>query len=127
MEECRLSITTQANGEENGIIRKGKILLSPLSAQINYCEENAEVCLKLQNNRAIIERVGDYTLSLLLEEGKQTEGKIGIAGSMGNVGVYTHRVSYSSSKDSVLLSLHYDLLFGEEKQVMKLRLLARIG
>ena len=126
MKECRLTITTQANGEENSIIRKGKILLSPLSAQIIYCEENAKVHLKLENNTVFIEREGDYTLSLFLEDDKQTVGKIGIGGSTGKIDVYANKVAYSISKDSVLLSLHYNLLFGEEKQEIKLRLLARI-
>ena len=127
MKECRLTITTQANGEENSIIRKGKMQLFPLSAQIVYCEENANVYLKLENNQAFIEREGDYTLSLPLQEGETTNGQIGIGGSKGDVGVYAHKVSYSIGKDSVLLALHYDLIFGAEKQEIKLRLLARIG
>lgn len=127
MKECRLTITTQANGEENSIFRKGKMQILPLSAQIEYEDENAKVCLKLENNDVYIERQGDYTLSIPLREKMKTDGKIGIGGSNGNVGVYAHKVSYSISKDSVLLVLHYDLLFGEEKQEIKLRLLARIG
>ena len=127
MKECRLTITTIANGEENSIMRKGKMQLLPLSVQIVYCEENAEIHLSVEKDCAYIERKGDYTLSLHLQQGQQKEGCIGIGGSNGSVGVFAHKVAYSISKDSLLLSLHYDLLFGTEKQEIKLRLLARIG
>ena len=53
-------------------------------------------------------------------------GEIGIGGAGGEIHTFAHRVAYSVSKDSLLLSLKYDLLISGEKQEMKLRLLARL-
>ena len=125
MEDCRLTITTMVNGEESNIIRRGTMQLLPLSAKLSYQDEDAIVHLQLDKNCAYIERKGDYTLSLHLVPEEQNIGHIGIMGSDGEIVVYTHKVAYSIGQDSLLLSLHYDLLFGEEKQEMKLRLLAR--
>ena len=48
-------------------------------------------------------------------------------GSEGDVEVFAHKVAYSIGRDSLLLSLQYDLLFGSEKQEMKLRILSRLN
>ena len=125
MKNCRLTITTIVNGEESSIIRKGEMQLTATSAELFYQDEDAKVHLRLEKNCAYIERKGDYTLSLNLIQGEHGIGKIGIMGSNGEIGVDTHKVAYSIGEDSLLLSLHYDLLFGEEKQKMQLRLLAR--
>ena len=125
MEQCRLTITTVVNGEESSILRVGKMKLMPLSAELSYKEENADIHLKVENNCAWIERQGDYTLFLPLKEQELRQGTIGIMGSEGEVGVFAHKIAYSIGKNSLMLSLHYDLLFGEEKQEMKLRILSR--
>ena len=125
MKDCTLTITTVANGEESSIIRKGKMRLLPLFVELIYNEDNACVHLKLENGCAYIERQGDYTLSLCLREGEQTDGKIGILASQGDVVVLAHKVNYSIGSNSLLLMLHYDLLFGEEKQEMKLRVYSK--
>ena len=127
MEQCRLTITTVENGEESSILRVGKMQLTPLSAQISYKEADAIIHLSVENNSAQIERKGDYTLSLPLREKQLCKGRIGIMGSEGDVEVFAHKVSYSISRNSLLLSLHYDLIFGEEKQEMKLRILSRLN
>ena len=125
MKQCKLTITSAVDGEENSVLRVGEMQLSPLSAQITYREEEAIVHLRLQNNRAWIEREGDYKLFLPLEQDKLCKGSIGILGTEGNVEVFTHKIAYSIGKDSLLLSLQYQLIFGEEKQEMKLRILSR--
>ncbi len=127
MEQCRLTITTVTNGEESSIFRVGKMQLTPLAAQISYNEADAVIHVRVENNSAQIEREGDYTLSLPLQQNKLCKGRIGIMGSEGEVGVFAHKVCYSIRRDSLLLSLHYDLIFGEEKQEMKLRILSRLN
>lgn len=126
MRNCRVTITTIAGGEENSIIRKGEMQLSSRTATVCYLEEDAKICLKVEENCVDIERKGDYTLSLHLLQGKQNKGRLGIMGSDGEIGVHTHKVAYSIGEDFLLLSLHYDLLFGEDKQQMQLRMLARL-
>ena len=125
MQACKLSITTTADGVENSITREGEMELSLSQVSLRYREENALVCIRLQGESAEIERQGDYTLALCLIRGERSTGKIGLGGSCGEIETCAHKVSYSISKDSLLLSLHYDLLISGEKQEMKLRLIAR--
>lgn len=125
MKTCRLTITTIADGVENSIVREGKMELALSGAELVYREENALVAVKLHDSMAEIIREGDYTLRLFLEEGKQTLGAIGIGGAEGEIQTFARRIAYSVSKDSLLLSLHYDLMISGETQEMKLRLLSR--
>ena len=92
---------------------------------LRYREENAWVLLTIENGQAIIDRQGDYTLYLVLKEGESTKGLLGIGGNQGELETITHKVAYSLRKDSLLLSLQYDLHISGEIQKMKLRLLAR--
>ena len=86
-----------------------------------YQEENAEITLVFEKEQVKLERCGDYELSLLLKQGEISDGKIGFGGSLGDIRVKANKVSYSIGKDSLLASLHYDLIFAKEKQEMKLR------
>ena len=126
MQACKLTITTTADGVENTVSRDGEAELSLTSVQLRYREESAFVVMKLEGESAEIQREGDYSLRLFLKRGELTQGTIGIGGSNGEIQTFTHRVSYSISKDSLLLSLHYDFIISGERQVMKLRLLARL-
>ncbi len=125
MQACRLTITTVADGNESTISRKGEFDLSLEKITVCYREENALVRITLQGEKAEMERRGDYDLSLRLHRGEKTEGCIGMGGSEGAISLYAHKVAYSVGKDSLLLSLHYDLLISGEKQEMKLRLYAK--
>lgn len=126
MQACQLSITTTVDGQETKIDRLGKIDFSNSEVVLSYCEENAKVHLRIANGQVFIERLGDYSLCLHLYEGTTTKGTLGFSGTEGEIEVKTTRVGYSIGKDSVLLRLQYDLLFGAETQTMKLRLLARV-
>ena len=125
MKACKLTITTTADGVENSVTREGEMELLLTGVQLRYREENAFVVMILKGESAEIQREGDYSLRLFLKRGEVSQGTIGIGGSNGEIQMFTHRVSYSVSKDSLLLSLHYDLLISGEKQEMKLRLLSR--
>ena len=125
MQDCYITITTEVDGNENTITRQGQWETSVNSVKLHYCEDNAQIFLQLVNGGAYIKRIGDYTLALPLEEGKLLKGTIGIGGSEGEVQTYTRRLSYSLKKDSLLLSLHYDLIISNESQKMKLRLLVK--
>ncbi len=125
MKPCRLTITTTADGVENTIVRDGEMEIFFGGALLCYREENALVSMKIQGKTAEVLRQGDYSLHLHLKEGAKTEGSIGIGGSDGGIKTVAHKIHYSVSKDSFLLSLRYDLLVSGEKQEMKLRLLSR--
>ncbi len=126
MQACKMTITTSADGVENTITREGEMELSAYGAILRYREENAFVWMKLQGESAEIERQGDYSLRLKLKRGEICEGEIGIGGSGGAIETYARKVNYSVSKDSILLSLHYDLIISGERQEMKLRLISRL-
>ena len=122
---CQMTITTVADGNQNSITRKGLFDLSLDKSVVCYREENAVVRIELQGETAVLERQGDYSLRLHLVRGEECEGYIGMGGSEGGITTYAHRINYSIGKDSLLLSLHYDLLISGEKQEMKLRLYAK--
>lgn len=125
MKPCHLTIATTVDGQETSVSRTGELSLSPFSAKLCYREENALVCLEWKNRVLKIERAGDYTLRLVLKESKTTEGAIGVSGAEGEVRTHTYRLACSQQKQSFLLSAHYALIFGEEAQDMKIRLLAK--
>ena len=122
MQQCKITLTTSADGEESQITRTGSVLLTVSKAIVCYREENAEITLTFENGGARIERRGDYELSLFLEEGKACDGMLGLGGALGTIRTDARKISYSIGKDSLLAILHYDFIFGAERQEMKLRL-----
>jgi len=127
MQVCNFIITSSVDGDENTVMRKGTIeFCKSGDVLLRYDEENAKVCITLQKGVAIVDREGDYSLYLLLAQGKETDGRIGLNGSNGIVPVQTHRVKYSLEGSVFKLSLGYALLFGEEKQRMQLNLRAQV-
>ncbi len=122
---CKISITTTVDGEETQATRTGSLRISFSEILLSYGEENGEVTLKIQSDRAEIKRSGDYSMFLPLLREQRTTGKIGVLGSEGGVEIYTRRLAYSTTDTSLMLSMHYDLIFGSEVQKMQIRLLAR--
>ena len=125
MKACRVTITTVADGRENSIVREGEMELSASKAILIYREENAAVRIQLEGETAQVERMGDYTLRLSLVRGKITDGEIGIGGSSGEIQTFSHRIQYSATENSLLVSLRYDLIISGETQKMQLRLTSR--
>ncbi len=127
MQTCKFTITSAFDGEENTVIRQGKIEFSENTALLRYEEESAKVCITLQKGEAIIVRQGDYSLRLTLEQGKSTEGSIGLGGADGKIDIQTHTVKYTKERNVFKLALRYDLIFSqEERQKMQLNLRATI-
>ena len=125
MKKCRVTITTSVDGQENTITRDGEMAFSANGIQRIYREPNAATRICLQGENATVERIGDYTMRLQLTCGELTDGELGIGGSSGAIQTLTHRVNYSTSEQSLLLSLHYDLLISGETQKMQIRLMSR--
>lgn len=125
MKSCRLTITTVADGRENSIVRDGEMDLSVGKVSVVYREENASVYILLQGEGATVERVGDYSLRLNLRRGEFSTGEIGLGGSSGGIETYAHKIDYAATENSLLLSMHYDLIISGETQKIKLRLLGR--
>lgn len=125
MKKCRLTITTETDGRETSVVREGEMELSSEGVFLQYREENAVVTVTFRGESAEISRVGDYSLKLSLRRGEQTKGSLGFGDACGDVEIYTHKVAYSTSEDSLLFSLRYDLIISGETQTMKLRALGR--
>ena len=125
MKECRVSITSNVDGQENSFVREGYIDLSPVRPQISYVEEDGQVQIYLEGETAYVERRGSYSLKLRLERGKVGKGYIGIGGQEGEIQTFAKKIAYSTSKNSLLVSLQYVLTIGGEKQTTSLRLSAR--
>ena len=127
MQNCKLTIVTSVDDTENTVVRNGKIEAKESSVVLTYEEENALICMTFQKGLAFIDRQGDYTLRLPLEEGKTHEGVLGIGSAEGKVGITTHRVKYTLQGNLFKLSMRYDLIFTEnEVQKTKLNLKAQI-
>lgn len=122
---CKISITTTVDGEETQATREGSLRLSFTQSVLSYKEENAVVTLTMQADELEILRDGDYSMRLPLKRDTLTRGEIGVNGATGTVDIYTSRLLYSTTDNSLMLSLHYDLIFGKETQKMQIRLLAR--
>jgi hypothetical protein len=69
--------------------------------------------------------VGDYSLQLRIEEGKEHFGKLGIGGSMGEIAIRTKKLTYSLTRNSWLLLAKYTLLTGGEPQETSIRIQAK--
>ena len=122
MQGCKITLTTSVDGKETQIVRAGSVSLSLSKAVVCYREENAELTLIFEKDGVKLERRGDYALSLLLRQGEISEGALGFGESVGTIRVHAHKIGYSIGADCLLASLRYDLIFGEERQKMKLRL-----
>ncbi|MBO5412026.1 MAG: DUF1934 family protein [Clostridia bacterium] len=126
LQECMIEISTTVDGVETRIKRKGGLKLSVGEVKLFYLDEQAEVTLLLQGETATIDRKGDYTLHLVLENGKITQGVLGIRGAEGEMQALTHKITYSVTQNSLLASLKYALLLGGEPQEMQIRISARL-
>ncbi len=122
MRDGYLTIVTSVDGTETRFSTKAEMEIAPLSAVLCYNDADANVTISLRGNEAVIERCGDYSMRLCLREGEDTNGTLSIAGSVGEVKIFTERLAYSISKSSILLQMYYTLIFGEEKQNMRLRI-----
>ena len=125
MQPCRIEISTKADGKETRVVKAGRMQLSSTSLALFYEENGGQVELTMQNNVVEISRKGDYSMFLRLEKCRITDGFIGVNGQSGKMQTYAKRVAYALNEKSALLSLHYDLLIGEEPQEMKLRIFAQ--
>lgn len=128
MEKAKLTINTQVDDQaETTASYKADMKLTANSAFLSYMDGEAKVTLSLQNGEVYILREGDYTLNLHLVEGQELPATLGILGNEGKIKTQTRSINYSITRDSLLLSIKYALLFSQdEKQEMKLRLIARI-
>lgn len=126
MQNGFLTIVTTVDGTESRFSCKAEMEIKSLSAVLRYSDENATVLIRVDGDGVTIERDGDYSMRLFLQEGKRTVGSLSIAGNTGDVGVETQKIAYSIGKKTFLMQLHYSLIFGEEKQDMRIRLLSSI-
>jgi uncharacterized beta-barrel protein YwiB (DUF1934 family) len=126
MQTCDITIVTNADGQETSVSKTGVWSVLPnAEISLQYEETNAKICMTVGKDEVRVDRTGDYTLSLLLKQGKRCEGKIGIGGNEGKVFTQTKKLERKEKDGSLLLILHYDLLIGDEPQKMKLRLHAK--
>ena len=121
----QITINTVVDGEETKSSKQGEFTVLENGIEIVYYEENAKVSVGFDGKGAIVTRKGDYSLRLPLQQGVQTEGALGLGASQGLVVIDTHKVEFSTKEKNVLVILHYDLLLGNERQQMRLRLYAK--
>ena len=125
MQACKVTIATTVDGKTTEIVRDGEMSIENNGVKLRYTEENAQVLLCYEKGEVVIDRQGDYTMRLRMKKGETCDGVLGIGGSQGAIQTKTDRLAYSLKDDSFMLSLHYDLLIGNETQKMRIRLFAK--
>ncbi len=125
MAVCKLTILSFVDGQENKRIRMGKLEREGEKHILFYREESAQVRICLQGGKATVDRVGDYSLFLPLEEGKVTLGRLGMGGSEGEIPVATSVIDYKAEENFLKVVLGYRLQFGAEPQKMRLEITAQ--
>jgi uncharacterized beta-barrel protein YwiB (DUF1934 family) len=125
MKACVVKISTVIDGVERSVQKSGEMSLDTLSATLVYNEDGATVTLTLENDVLNVLRVGDYSLQLRIEEGKEHFGKLGIGGSIGEIAIRTKKLTYSLTRNSWLLLAKYTLLTGGEPQETSIRIQAK--
>lgn len=122
---CQVTVVTTADGKETSITKNGELFLCGVDAVVRYFDDNANVEITASEKQVSIKRQGDYSMILPLKEGEITDGCLGIGESEGSLRVHTHKLSYAVTGGAFLLKAQYALLFGTERQEMKIRLLAK--
>ena len=122
MQECSLHILSSVDGETKQFRQDGEFFVSDEKTEIRYMQEGSSVCILITADGTLIERKGEYELSLLLREGQKTLGKIGLGTSFGNVEISTKKILCQQKDVGVSFSAEYALHFGAELQRMKLRI-----
>lgn len=120
MNACVLKIITETNGEKNTVYKLGKAQIDRSFLKIAYMDESSLVAIELNDKKGKIVRTGDYSLELNLEEGSESVSSIGLGGTSGEIGVYTSKIQWTKEDIKAILLLDYTLLFGLEKQNIKL-------
>lgn len=125
MQKCLVKIATEIDGNVAEVCHMGSCIFCTTSAKIVYKQDTSSNTIELTDNSLRITRLGDYTLDLHFKEGELLKGTLGIGGSNGEISTKTHRLIYTLSENSLLLSLQYTLIAGDEPQETKVRLFVK--
>ena len=122
MQYCTITIATTVDGEQTTAKYQGNMQVTSSSVRLTYTDDSATVSIYLTATHGEIVRKGDYSLQIPLKTGETLQGMIGVNDNQGEVGVLTDKIAFSTSENGVLAQLHYQLIFGQERQVMRLRI-----
>ena len=125
MQNCALTISTMIDGKESVISQKGAFKDYGDTVEISYLDGESKTQVCVGKNTATIRREGDYGMELSLIKGERTQGSLLIAGSVGRIELFTHLAEYLRKSDKYLITLRYDILYGEEEQRTQVRILVK--
>ncbi len=121
MQACTLTIRTTVDAQTTKIERNGRMERTE-GVRLVYEEEQATVEITVQREGGVLERKGDYSLYLPLQVGKTCKGRMSLGGSEGEISVRTRKIFQTYTDKGVQLIIHYQLLFGRERQEMQLEI-----
>lgn len=124
--DCTIQINTVIDGRETQTVREGTMRTDGSAITLFYREESAETVLVLQKSGVKIQRIGDYGLSLSLQEQAVNDGALELGNAQGKIRTHAHKIRYTMEKGAVLAILHYDLIIADERQETKIRLYAKM-
>ena len=122
--DCNLTLITSVDGTESKLVKIAQAVETPSGICFQYTDSNASSILRFFPDFVEIERSGDYGMKLTLKAGETRAGVLSVGGQDGELLVFTHKISFRKQNNRFFAMLKYDLLFGAEKQEMRVRLQA---
>ena len=123
--KCDLTLKSIVDGTENTFFAEGRLENFGEKIKVCYREDPAVIHVTFHEGKAWIDREGDYSLCLALNEGELTQGEIGINGNVGELEIRTHKIEFSYLDNQLSARLRYDILLGDGVQEMELIIQAK--
>ena len=123
--KCDLTLKSIVDGTENTFFAEGRLENFGEKIKVCYREDPAVIHVTFHEGKAWIDREGDYSLRLALNEGELTQGEIGINGNVGELEIRTHKIEFSYLDNQLSARLRYDILLGDGVQEMELIIQAK--
>ncbi len=117
-----IRITTEIDGQNQTVQKKGQAKTNLSGFVFFYIDEVSKTEIDISSKSAEIVRTGDYSMALLLEEGKKTSGSMSISGNDGTIDLTTQKIIYKIKDNTFTVLLRYTLHFGKEAQNTSVRI-----
>lgn len=126
IKKCNLTLKSIVDGNENLFSVEGRLETFGDKIKLCYREDPAIIHLVFHDEKAWIDRDGDYGLRIALVEGEQTVGEIAIGDNVGELEIRTHKILFDYFGDGLKARLRYDILLGDGVQEMDLYVEAKV-
>ena len=120
--KCKVWITTLQDGKRSVFHSDGSYERTERGVKVAYSDNEDLVELLVEPPTAAMERRGETGLCVRFVQGETTEFSLGLGEMKGTIPVMTRLVELGEGQDRILISLHYDLLFGKTSTQFQLKI-----